>query len=97
MTYDPEKEFDDHMRVDEPTPFDNAVLPDGISTDDEIETSWDRDEYSTRITATLGEASITVEASEDGAHLVPWLLGAMPSILNAVTDAIDNEDPQEGQ
>lgn len=91
MTYDPEGGIDFAAHLAE------SILPDGISTQDEIEIHYERDEYATKVVATLGEASITVEASEDGASIIPWLLSAMPSVLNNVMDAINNEDPQEGQ
>lgn len=72
-----------------------TALPPEISPNDEVEVSWVRDEFSTRVIATLGEASVTVETSEDGAPLIPWLVAAMPSVLEAAWAAIENDDKSE--
>lgn len=69
-----------------------SALPPELDPGDEIEISWDRDVLSTRVVATLGEASITVECSEDGAVIVPWLVTAMPNILEAAWAAIEAEE-----
>lgn len=71
-------------------------LPPDVEPDDEVEVNWERDEYSTKVVATLGEASITIECSEEGAETVPWLVAALPNILNQAWQAIEaDEDNQE--
>ena len=60
-----------------------TVLPPDIEPEDEIALTWERDEHGIKIVAVLGEASIAIEASLDGAQLVPWLAAALPSILEA--------------
>jgi hypothetical protein len=73
-----------------------SELPGGLEPSDEIEVTWERDEFSTKVTATLGEASIVVETSEDGSPIVPWMVAALPSILEAAWSAIESEnDPEE--
>lgn len=72
-----------------------TALPPEIDPDDEIEVTWESDELSTKVVATLGEASITVECSPDGAHTIPWLIAAMPSILEAAYAAQEAEENQE--
>lgn len=71
-----------------------TALPPELDPGDEIEVTWDRDEFSTKVTATLGEASVTVEASEDGAQIVPWLITAMPNILEAAWAAIEADEEE---
>lgn len=71
-----------------------TALPPELDPGDEIEITWDRDEFSTKVTATLGEASVTVEASEDGAQIVPWLITALPSILEAAWAAIEADEEE---
>lgn len=75
----------------------SAELPEGIVPEGEIAITWVRDDLSTKVTATLGEATITVETTEDSAHVVPWLVGALPTILEAAWAQIEaqNDDPQE--
>ena len=70
-------------------------LPEGLSPDDEIEVTWERDDISTKVTVNLGEVTITVETTEASAPLVPLLVAAMPNILEAAWDAIDEGDNQE--
>lgn len=71
-----------------------TALPPELDPGDEIEVTWARDEFSTKVTATLGEASVTVEASEDGSQIVPWLITAMPNILEAAWAAIEAEEEE---
>ena len=71
-----------------------TALPPEIDPGDEIEITWGRDQFSTKVTATLGEASVTVEASEDGAQTVPWLIAAMPNILEAAWAAIEADEEE---
>lgn len=71
-----------------------TALPPEIDPGDEIEVTWDRDEFSTKVTATLGEVSVTVEASEDGAQTVPWLIAALPNILEAAWAAIEADEEE---
>ena len=65
-----------------------TVLPPNIEPDDEIALTWERDEDGIRITAVLGEASIAIDASYDGVELVPWLVAALPSILEAAWEGL---------
>lgn len=65
-----------------------TALPPEIDPNDEIAVTWERDEGGIRITAVLGEASILIEASYDGAELVPWLAAALPSILEAAWEGL---------
>lgn len=69
-----------------------TALPPEISPEDEIEVTWEQDEFSTKVTAALGEASVTVECSEDGAQTVPWLIAAMPQILDATWQTIEAQE-----
>ena len=69
-----------------------TMLPPSVSPDDEIDVQWERDELSTKVTIVLGEASIVVETSEDGASTVPWLVAALPSVLEAAWAAIEQEE-----
>lgn len=71
-----------------------TALPSHLDPGDEIEVSWERDDISTKVTASLGEASITVETTPEAANTVPWLISAMPSILEAAWSAIEGT-PQE--
>lgn len=73
-----------------PTP----PMPEGVTPDDEIAVSWEGTDEGTRVIASLGEASVTVDCSPDGAHIVPWLIAAMPSVLEAAWDAIDNQQEE---
>lgn len=71
-----------------------TYLPPEISPDDEVEVTWEADEYSTKVVATLGEVSISVECSEEGAELVPWLVAALPNILDAAWRTIERENEE---
>lgn len=72
-----------------------SALPPEISPDDEVEVVWERDEFSTRVTATLGEATIVIETSEDGTAVLPWLVAALPNILESAWAAIDNDEESQ--
>ena len=67
----------------------SVALPPGVEADDEIAMTWERNEDGVKIVASLGEASITVEASYDATETLPWLVGSLPAILNAAYDAIE--------
>lgn len=69
-----------------------SSLPPDVDPQDEIEVTWTSDEHSTKVVATLGEASVSVECSEDGAQIVPWLIASMPQILETAWDAIEAEE-----
>lgn len=71
-------------------------LPPAIDPSDEIEVTWERDELSTKVVATLGEASVSVECSHDGAQILPWLLSAMPNVLEAAWAALEEVDSGAG-
>lgn len=58
-------------------------LPEGLSINDEIEVEWERDADSTRIFASLGGAMVGIECEHGSADTIPWLLAAMPSVLEA--------------
>lgn len=75
-------------------------LPPGVEADDEIAMTWERGEDGIKIVAVLGESSITLESSYDATETLPWLVGSLPSILNAAYDAMEaaetpDETPQE--
>jgi hypothetical protein len=71
-----------------------TALPPDIAPDDEIQVTWERDDVSTKVTATLGEATITVESSHEAGPTVPWLVASLPNILEAAWAAIEAD--QEG-
>lgn len=70
-------------------------LPPEIQPEDEIEVTWEYDDEGTKVVATLGEASVTVRTSEDGAALVPWLVAALPRVLEAAWAAIESNQEEE--
>lgn len=74
-------------------------LPEGISPEDEIALTWHHDqEGMTKVVASLAGAKITVETDEESAVLVPWLVAATPTILEAAWAQIEaQEDDEESQ
>jgi len=68
-----------------------TYLPPDIDPDDEISLTWERDDEGVRIVASLGETSITVESSYDGAAVTPWLVAALPNVLEHAWAAIEAE------
>ena len=72
-----------------------TYLPDGVEPTDEVEVTWVRDDLSTTVNVILGEASIKVECSEDGAEALTWLVASLPEILNQAWDAIEAEGTEE--
>lgn len=71
-----------------------SAIPPDIDPDDQIQVTWERDEISTKVVATLGEVTITVENAHEAAEVVPWLVGSLPSILEAAWAAIESNDEQ---
>lgn len=73
-------------------------LPDGVGPDDEIALVWERaEDGTTRVTAELGGASITVVTDEESSDLVPWLVASMPQILETAWAAIDQPQDTDQQ
>ena len=66
-------------------------LPEGVSLEDSIEVEWERGENSTRIFAALGGVTIGIDCDHDSTETVPWLLAAMPSVLEAAWANIQEE------
>ena len=58
-------------------------LPAGVTPEDELEVEWARNERSTQVFATLGGVTIGLDIDHDAVETVPWLLAAMPSVLEA--------------
>jgi hypothetical protein len=74
------------------------LIPEGIEQDDEIALTWERDEDGVKIVAVLGECSIKLETSYEGADVLPWLVASLPNILEqawAAIEAAEDETPQE--
>lgn len=74
-----------------------TYLPPTVDPSDEIALTWKNTRKGVRVVATLGDASITVKTSHEAAETVPWLVAALPNILEVAWNAIegDDEDPQE--
>lgn len=68
------------------------LLPDGISPDDEISISWERSKKRMKVRVSLGGARIVVNTTHAGAEILPWLIQALPSALDAVGRAIEQEE-----
>lgn len=69
-----------------------TALPPSITPDDEIGVTWERDDDGVRVVAVLGDASVTVECAYGDQEIVPWLVAALPSILEAAWDAIEQAE-----
>lgn len=75
-------------------------LPPGIDPEDEINVTWEHTDDGIRVVASLGEASITVEASPDAIERLPWLAASLPQILEAAWAQIEQNletDTEEDQ
>lgn len=73
-----------------------SILPPGIAADDEIAIVWDMTGETLLVTASLGDARITVEsATEESVELIPWLIASLPDIMNAAWDAIESQDQED--
>lgn len=72
------------------------MLPEGITPDDEIEVSWAADEDGISVvTASLGDAEIVIKTSERHAQIIPWLVAAVPGILEAAWQASQAAEDSE--
>lgn len=64
-------------------------LPPDVDPSDEIAVTWERDEEGVKISAVLGEASIDISASYEATQTMPWLVAALPNILEAAWASIE--------
>lgn len=72
-------------------------LPEGVQPGDEVSLTWEHTEDGTKIVASLGEASITVESTEAGAPAVPWLAASLNHILETAWALIEAEEQPDNQ
>jgi hypothetical protein len=72
-----------------------SALPPEVGEDEEIAVTWEPDDLSIRINVVMGEVAITVDSSYDAVPKVPFLVGALPQILEAAWAAIENEQSEE--
>ena len=68
-----------------------TALPPSIEPDDEIAITWRRNERRTKIKASLGGASVVIRVDHGADQTVPWLVAALPNILEAAWAAIEND------
>jgi hypothetical protein len=67
-------------------------LPDGLDPDTEFGVEWERDDESTTITVELAGVTILVDVKHESAELAPWVIAALPQIMEAAWAAIEQED-----
>lgn len=65
-------------------------LPGAPRDDEDIEITWERKGDSTKVSATLRKTKVTVKTKSNDADTVPWLLAAMPQVLEAAWASIEN-------
>lgn len=68
-----------------------TILPESIDPEDEISILWEHTDEGARVTASLGDAKIVVE-SEEGSEACVVLVQALPAIMNAAYDAMEQEE-----
>lgn len=69
-------------------------IPEGAGDPQEVSIDFVPDDLGIKVTAVLGESSIVVEHSWDGAEEAATLVQALPNIMIAVQQALDSqEDP----
>lgn len=62
---------------------------------EEVEVNFEPDDIGIKITATLGEATVTVEHAWEAADEATFLVRALPNILAAVQDALESQEAQQ--
>lgn len=67
-------------------------LPPGLEGDAETEVSWERGESGTLVTVTLGDVTIMIDTTHEAASTVPWLVAALPNVLEAAWAVIEQEE-----
>lgn len=68
-------------------------LPDDAGDARDVDITFNPDDFGIEVVATLGEASIVVEHSwEGGAEDAATLVQALPNILMAVQEALDQQE-----
>lgn len=70
----------------------DKMLPGGVSKDDEIAVIWETSEERTKVKVSLGGATIIVKTHPASAEILPWLISALPAVLETVFEAIDKEE-----
>lgn len=69
-----------------------AALPEGLEPGMEAEIEWERDDTSATVTVELNGVTIMVDVPYDKVDTAPWLVAALPDIMAAAWDAIEQED-----
>ena len=70
----------------------NIQLPDGLDPDTEFAVEWERDEESTTVSVDLAGVTILVDVKHESANLAPWVIAALPQIMEAAWAAIEQEE-----
>lgn len=68
-----------------------SALPPDVEPDDEIAVTWRQNERRTKIKASLGGVSIVIRTDYGSEERVPWVIAALPNILEAAWAAIEND------
>jgi hypothetical protein len=58
-----------------------TALPPGIDPGDELEVTWEQDDFGTKVVVNLGKVTITVENAYEASDIVPWAIAALPNAL----------------
>lgn len=69
-----------------------TALPPEIQPGDEIAVTWERMEDGVKVSAVLGDASIDLSCAYDAVETLPWLVAALPNILEAAWAAIEADE-----
>lgn len=72
-----------------------TALPPDIEPTDEVQVKWTRDDIGTKVEISLGEVSVNLQTSHESAETLPWVVAALPSILEAAWAAIEAEESEE--
>ena len=67
-------------------------LPEGLTPETGFEVDWERDDESTTVTVELAGVTILVDVKHESVELAPWVIAALPQIMEAAWAAIEQED-----
>ncbi len=70
----------------------SAMLPEGISEDDEVKILWERGPKGVKVKASLGGVQIVVKTKYGSEQTLPWLAASLPTILETAWAEIASQE-----